>query len=110
MGGGGRRSRRLVAAMGHAVGTLLVLAGAVGVPIGGLHQLLERLGVTFAEQIARLLPAEDVAIGHAPGRALERLVAGQEIEEQAGVHEIPLLALAAREDVAEQVLGLGAIE
>src|SRR6201988_3456992 len=96
--------------MGHAVGTLFVLAGAVGLPVGGLHQLLEGLGVAFTEQIAGLLPAEDVACRHAPGRALVFLVAGEEVEEQAGMHEVPLLALAERKDVAEQLLGLGAVE
>src|SRR6201987_2829295 len=110
MGGGGRRRRRLVAAMGHAVGTLFILAGAVGVPIGGLHQLLEGLRIALAEQIAGLLPAKAVARRHAPGRALKILVPSQEVEEQAGMHEIPLLALAEREHVAEQLLGLGAVQ
>src|SRR6201989_904918 len=104
------RGGRLVAAMRHAVGTLLILAGAVGIPVGGLHQLLEGLGVAFAEQIAGLLPAEDVARRHAPRGALIGLVAGEEVEEQAGMHEVPLLALAEREHVAEQLLGLGAVE
>src|SRR5215472_16880939 len=96
--------------MRHAVGALLVLAGAIGIPVGGFHQYLERLGVAFAEQVAGLLLAADVARGHAPRRALVFLVAGEEIEEQAGMHEIPLLALAECKDVAEQVLGLGAVE
>src|SRR5262249_23491317 len=104
------RRGRFVAAMGHAVGAFFVLAGAIGVPVGGLHQLLEGLGVAFAEQIARLLPAEDVAGRHAPRRTLIFLVAGQEVQEQAGTHEIPLLPLGEREDVAEQLLGLGAVE
>ena len=38
------------------------------------------------------------------------LVAGEEVEEQAGVDEVPLLALAAREHVAEQLLGLAAVQ
>ena len=75
--GGGR----LVAAMGHAVGAFFVAAGAVGVPVGVFHQFVEGLGVAFAEQIARLLPAEDVARRHAPRRAVEFLVAGEEVEE-----------------------------
>ncbi len=87
-----------------------VLAGAVGFPIGGVHQLLEGLGVAFTEQIAGLLPAEDVARRHAPRRALVFLVAGEEVQEEAGMHEVPLLALAERKDVAEQLLGLGAVE
>ena len=79
--GGGR----LVAAMRHAVRALFVAAGAVGIPVGGLHQLLEGLGVAFAEQIAGLLPAEDVARRHAPRRAVEFLIAGEEVEEHAGM-------------------------
>src|SRR5690349_9606211 len=105
-----QRRGRLVAAMRHAVGALFILAGAVGIPIGGLHQLVESLRVAFAEQIAGLLPAEDVARGHAPRRAMIVLIAGEKVEEQAGMHEIPLLALAERKDVAEQLLGLGPVE
>src|SRR6201999_1902932 len=46
----------------------------------------------------------------APGLALEILIARKEVEEQAGVHEIPLLAFADGEHVAEQLLRLGAVE
>src|SRR4029077_6362198 len=104
--GGGR----LVAAMRHAVRALLVAAGAVQIPVGGLDQLLEGLRVAFAEQITGLLPAEDVARRHAPRRAVVLLVAGQEVEEEAGVHELPLLALAERKDLAEELLGLAPVE
>jgi len=97
---------RLVAAMRHAVRAFFVAAGAVGVPVGGLHQFRERLGVAFAEQVARLLPAEDVARRHAPRRAVEFLVAGEEVQKHAGMGQVPVLALAEREDVAEQLLGL----
>ena len=101
---------RLVAAMRHAVGALLVAAGAVGIPVGGFHQFRERLDVAFAEQVARLLPAEDIARGHAPRRAMEFLVAGEEVEEHAGMRQIPVFALAERKDVSEQFLGLAAAE
>src|SRR5260370_40242121 len=100
----------LVAAMRQAVGAFLVLAGAVGLPVRGLHQFLEGLGIALAEQVAGLLPAENVAGRHAPRRAFVILIARQEIQEQAGMHEIPLLAFAQREHVAEQFLGLGAVE
>src|SRR3954468_16844146 len=97
--------------MDHAVGALLVVAGAVGVPIGVVHQLLEGLGVTFAEQVAGLLPAEHRARRVAPRRAVVLLVAGQEVEEHARLAERPALAaVAAAEDVAEQFLGLAAVE
>ena len=104
------RRGRLVAAMRHAVGALLVAAGAVGIPVGGFHQLGEGLGVALAEQIAGLLPAEDVARRHAPRGAVEFLVAGEEVEEHRGVRDVPLLALAERKHLAEQFLGLAAVE
>ena len=44
--------------MDHAVGTLLILAGAVCVPIGGLHEFFKALHIALAHQIAGLLPAE----------------------------------------------------
>src|SRR5579862_913715 len=101
----------LEAAMDHAVLALLVLADAVLVPLGVFHQLLEGLHVTFAEQIAGLLPAEDAAQRHRPRRALVSLVAREEVEEQRGLGELPVLAaIAARKDVAEQLLGAVAVE
>src|SRR5262249_15775901 len=96
--------------MRHAVRAFLVAAGAVGVPVGGFHQLREGLGVAFAEQIAGLLPAEDVAGRHAPRRAVILLIAGQEVEEKARVHELPAFALAEREDLAKQLLGRAPVE
>src|SRR6202158_457802 len=96
--------------MRHAVGTLLVFASAVAVPVRGLHQFLEGLGIALAKQIAGLLPAKNVACRHTPWRAFVILIARQEIQEQAGMQEIPLLALAERKHVAEQFLGLGAVE
>ena len=56
------------------------------------------------------MPSEDVTRGHAPWRAFVTLIARQEVQEQAGMHEIPLLALTERKHVAEQLLGLGAVE
>src|SRR5207247_5923038 len=102
--------RRLVAAMGHAVGALFVSAGAVGIPIRGVHQFMERLGIAFAEQVTGFLPTEDVAGGHAPGRAVIGLVSGKKIEIEVRVDEIPFLTLAHAEDLPEQLLGLSAAE
>src|SRR5690349_21723522 len=97
---------RLEPRMDHAVGALFVVADAIGIPVGGFHQLLEGLGVAFADQIAGLLPAEHGAGWIAPRRAVVGLVAGQEVEEQAGLAERPLLAaVAALEDIAKQLLG-----
>src|SRR5215211_6333266 len=96
--------------MHHAVGAFLVVAGAVGIPVGLLHQLLEGLGVAFAEQIAGTLPAEIVAGRIAPGRAAIGLVAGEKIEKQAGLVEGPAALPVALEDLAEQLLGAPAVQ
>src|SRR5207302_1294536 len=40
--------------------------------------------------------------------AMRFLIAGEEVDEHAGMHELPALALAKREDLAEQLLGLAA--
>ena len=78
---------RFEAGMHHAVGALFVVAGAVGIPIGLVHQFVEGPRVAFAEQIAGLLPAEDGARRITPRRAVVGLVAREEIEEQAGLTE-----------------------
>ena len=78
--------------MHHAIGALLVIAGAVLVPLRVLHQLLEGLGVAFAEQIAGPLPAEHGAGWVPPRRAVIGLIAGEEIEEQRGLEERPCAA------------------
>ena len=63
--------RRLVAAAHHAVGALRIAAGgAVAFPVCRLHQLLEGLRIAILQQVARLLPAEDVIRRRTPGRAL----------------------------------------
>src|SRR3546814_47237 len=96
---------RLVAAMHHAVGALLVVAGAVAVPVRLFHEFLEAGSVSLAQQIAGSLPAEDIARGIAPGRASVLLVAGEEVEKHRGLAETPLLALAKAEHLTEQCLG-----
>src|SRR5687767_1135464 len=98
--------------MHHAVGALLVLARAVGIPVGRLHQFLETRCIALSHEVAGLLPAEDVAGGITPRRAVIALVAGQEVEVEARLIEDPLAPLLAAfaEDVAEQRLGLAAVE
>src|SRR5437773_9728496 len=110
MAQGRLRSGRLVAAMGHAVGAFFIAAGAVGIPVGRLHRLLETRRIAFAEQVAGLLPSENVAGRHAPRGAVIGLIAGEKIEEQARMDEGPALAFAAPKDVAEQFLRLAAVE
>src|SRR5690606_23528604 len=79
------------------------------VPIGRLHQLLERRRVPFVdEQIARLLPAEDVVRRVRPWRALVALISGEKVEKQARLIEMPLARPrpSALEDLAEELLRL----
>src|SRR5215470_8787224 len=82
-------SGRLIAAVHHALRAFFVIAGAVGVPIGLLHQLLEGLRKALAKQIARPLPAKIIARRIAPRGAVIGLVAGEKIEEQTGLVERP---------------------
>src|SRR5262245_15262244 len=71
---------RLVPAVHHAVAALLVAAAlTVILPARGLEQLLERRRVALLEQIAGALPAEDVEGRVAPRRALEILLAHEEL-------------------------------
>src|SRR5260221_2643545 len=101
---------RLIAAMGHAVRAFFVAASPVRVPVRGVHQFTERLGITFAEQVTGFLPTEYVAGGHAPRRAVIGLVSSEKVEIKVRVDEIPFLTLAHAEDLAEQFLGLSPTE
>src|SRR5262249_55782016 len=101
---------RLIAAMGHAVRALFVSAGAVGVPVGVVHQFTERPGIAFAEEVTGFLPTEDVAGGHAPGRAAIGLVSSEKVEIEVRVDEIPFLTLALAERGREYFLGVSAAE
>src|SRR6478672_7460565 len=97
--------------MHHAVGAFLVIARAVAIPVRVLHQLLEGLGIAFAEQIAGALPAEHRAGRIAPGRAVIGLIAGEKIEKQPRLEERPAgPSPSPAKDIAEQLLGPGAIE
>src|SRR6266849_8748033 len=97
--------------MDHAIGALLIVADAVLVPLGVVHEFAERLGVALAQQVAGLLPAEDRACRVAPRRAVISLVPGEKVQEHDRLAERPFPpAIAARQDAAEQFPGLGAIE
>src|SRR5262249_10568537 len=97
---------RLVAAVHHAVRTLLIIAGAIGIPVGLFHQLAEGAGIAFAQQITGALPAEHGAGRIAPRRAVVLLISGEEVEKERRLAERPLAAVAAApENVAEQPLG-----
>src|SRR4029079_15677753 len=82
----------LVAAVHHAV-LALVVAGlaAVLLPARRLHQLLERRRVALLQQVAGTLPAEEVVGGVAPRRALELLLAHEELQEERRLVELPAL-------------------
>src|SRR4029434_10441125 len=100
-----------VAAVHHAVGTLLVIARTVGVPIGLFHQLAQAVGIQCAKQIAGTLPAKNVAGGIAPRRATVLPVASEEVEKQARLAEDPGAgSAAAPENVAEELFGALASE
>src|SRR3979411_1047478 len=96
--------------MDHAIGAFLVITGAVGVPVGLLHQLLECLRVTLPPQIEGALPAAIVSRRVAPGSALVGLAPREEIDEQARLVERPAAPLVALEDLSEQLLGAAPIE
>src|SRR5216684_2799210 len=101
---------RLISAMGHAVRAFFVAAGAISVPVRRIHQFGKRVCVTLTEQVAGLLPSEDVPGRHAPGGTMIRLVAGEKIEEQTRMHEVPAFSAAQSEYAAEQLLGLASAQ
>src|SRR5690242_13523374 len=85
-------SRGFVTAMNHAIRALRV-AGfrAVVLPLGRSHELLETVRVAVLEEIAGLLPAEDVVGWHAPRGAGVLLFAHQEFEKKRRLIELPVL-------------------
>src|SRR5215510_14064775 len=91
--------RRLVAAVHHAVAALLISAAlAVVLPARRLEQLLEGRRVALLQEVAGPLPAEHVVGRVAPRRALEVLLAQEELQEQRRLVEPPA-ALGIREDL-----------
>src|SRR5690606_9396938 len=94
-----------MAGVNHAVSTLGVLAClAIVGPLGGFHQLLEAVGVTFLKQVARLLPAKEVVGGNAPGCALVVALAHEKLKEQWRLVEVPL-ALAVGQNRFKEFFG-----
>src|SRR6266849_3839037 len=76
----GQHGRGLIAAVRHAVGAARVLAPPVGVPVGGLDELLVGLHVAVGHQVAGLLPAEQRVGGNPPRGAAEVGLALEEVE------------------------------
>src|SRR5450755_3974929 len=100
-----------VSAVDHAVGAFFVVAGAVRVPIGLVHELAKARCVSLAKQIAGALPSKDVSCRVAPRRAAVLLIAGQKIQKKPRLAERPGAGAAtAAEDVAEQLLGARAAQ
>src|SRR5262249_47823921 len=94
-----------VAAVHHAIGALLVIAGAVRIPVRLFHQLAKAARIAFAEQVAGTLPSENVARRVAPRSAPVLAVAGEEVEKQIRLTERPRARTAtAAEDVAKELL------
>ena len=76
-------SGSFISAMHHAVRALgIARLRAVVLPLGGLEQFLERVHVAVLQQVAGLLPAEDIVGRHAPRRAGIGSLAHQKFEEQ----------------------------
>src|SRR5690606_27021 len=63
------RGGRLVAGVDHAILAPRVLAVPVAIPGGLVDEVVERLVVDVGDQVARTLPAQDVASRARPGGA-----------------------------------------
>src|SRR5262249_35581308 len=74
------RRRRLVAAVNHTVFAARVLSIAVAVPVRIFQQSPKRRMVLVGDEIARPLPALDVAGRVAPRRARQLALAAQEFQ------------------------------
>src|SRR5579883_952265 len=98
--------------MHHAISAFFVIARPVTVPIRGFHQFLKGFGIAFAEQVARPLPAEDIACRVAPRRAVIGAIAGKEVEKQCRLIECPtpLAPVFTRENLPEQLLRATAVK
>src|SRR5919204_2586050 len=104
--GGREYCSRLVAAVGHAVLAAGIASAPVLLPVGGLDQLPVGLRIPVGHQVARPLPPEHRVARDPPSSALEVHLALQEVQEQGGVVEAPLLATPVRERRPEELAGL----
>src|SRR5438874_67505 len=97
--------RGLVAAVDHAVTALVVAApAAVVLPLRRLDELAKGGRVALLQEIAGALPAEHVVRRVAPRRALEVLLAHEELEEQRRLVELPA-PLRVREHGPKELVG-----
>src|ERR1700739_1504454 len=80
----------LVAAAHHTIRAFgIAAADAVLFPFRRLHQLLEAVGVAILQQVARLLPSENVVSRRAPWCAIVVAIAHQEFKKQRRHVELP---------------------
>src|SRR2546429_1543256 len=89
--------------MGHAIGATRILAPPVILPLGCLDQLLIRASVPIGHQITRPLPAQHRVAGDTPGGASKVDLALQEVQEERGVVQMPLLAPAVCKSLTEDL-------
>ena len=75
--------------MNHALGALLILTCAIVLPLRRFEQLAEGFRITFLQEIAGLLPTEDVIRRITPRRALIFFLPHQEIQEEGRLVELP---------------------
>src|SRR5208337_4905685 len=94
--------RGFISAVHHTVGALgIARLGPVLLPLGFAHQLVEGVSVAVLQQVAGLLPPEQVEGWHAPCRAGIVALAHEEFQKQRRLVEYPP-RLAVRQDGAEQ--------
>lgn len=96
--------RGFKAAMKHAIRTFRVATVAVKPPIRFIQQRLKGRGIPFLrEEIARLLPSENISCRVAPGRTRVGLIPSQKIKKQRGVIKIPVLAFSEFKNFSEEL-------
>ena len=89
--------------MNHAVGALFISTGPILLPLRQLHQLLKGFCIPLLEQIAGLLPSEDVVRWIPPRRTLVLTPPHKKIQKQRGLVELPTW-LGASKDLGEKLL------
>src|SRR5262249_14832339 len=104
---GVRHRSGLIATVHHTIGAAWIMARAVLVPGGLLHQLLVGRGIAIGHKIAGFLPAQYTVVGITPGSTLVFTLTLQEIQKEGGVVEVPFLA---SKHLAKQLFGALTLE
>src|SRR5690242_17657005 len=87
--------------MRHAIRAAWVFAPPILLPFGCLDQLLVGTGISIRHQVTGSLPAQHRIAGNAPGRAAKIDLTLQEVQEEWGVVQTPLLTPAIGERLAK---------